>query len=72
MQYVIMDPRQRLLGTINHAPLAAGDTFTTAANLTYAVVNVDFSHHKRSGVKTLTVVQILQSRQARTPQPVDE
>lgn len=69
MEYVIVDARQRLIGTLRQIePLKVGGTFTTEAKLTYAVLNIDQARRGRSDVQTLTVVKI----QNRTIQPAAE
>ncbi|AGY60509.1 hypothetical protein [Gloeobacter kilaueensis] len=61
MEYVIVDARQRLIGTHRQVePLTVGATFSTEKD-TYAVLNVDWARRGRSDMQTLTVVKI-QSR----------
>ncbi|WP_164929102.1 hypothetical protein [Gloeobacter violaceus] len=59
MEYVIVDARQRLIGTLRQVvPLTVGATFTTDAKDTYAVLNIDRASRGRNDVQTLTVVRI--------------
>jgi hypothetical protein len=67
MEYVLVDARQRLIGTMRQAePLSVGDMFTTDTQLTYAVLNVDRAARGRDDVHTVTVVK-LHNRPGRAP-----
>jgi len=69
MEYVLVDARQRLIGRITQAaPLCVGDMFTTEAQLTYAVLNVEKARRGRDDVHTATVIKL----QKRSASPLPE
>lgn len=70
MEYVLVDARQRLIGTLRQAiPLTVGAMFTTEAKLTYAVLNLDKASRGRDDVHTATVIK-LQKWAERVPETV--
>jgi hypothetical protein len=59
MEYVMVDARQRMIGTLRKTvPLVVGDMFTTETQLTYAVLNIDRASRGRNDVHTITVVKM--------------
>jgi hypothetical protein len=57
MQYLVMDLRQRFLGTIDQGKtLVVGDVFQTNDTKSYTVVRIDASRSPHKQIKSLTVI----------------
>jgi hypothetical protein len=67
MQYLVMDLRQRFLGTIDRTTsIAVGDVFQTNDTKSYTVVRIEASRSPHKPIKSLTVIAAV------PPKPVVE
>lgn len=58
MQYLLMDPRQRPLGTLNSdKEFAVGDTFESHNAQTYTVIGLNWFKQRSQG-QSLTVIPV--------------
>lgn len=56
MQYLLVDPHQRLLGTLNsEKSFAVGDTFESSNAQTYTVIGLNWFKQRAQG-QSLTVI----------------
>lgn len=61
MDYLLIDARQRYLGTINSGKaLSVGDHFQDQQNRSFTVIGVNWSRKYNSPMQSLTVVPIHQ------------
>lgn len=59
MQYLLVDPHQRFLGTFHSKEsLAVGDTIQCSNANTYAVVGMDWSRQTAAKSPSLTVIRV--------------
>lgn len=59
MEYLLVDSRQRFLGTLNRSEtLSVGDLFQDHNDRTYAVVGTNWSNYRHNRLRSLTVVRI--------------
>lgn len=59
MQYLLIDPHQRFLGTFySTEALSVGDTLCNNDNQTYTVVGTNWSRQRNSKAQSLTVIPI--------------
>jgi hypothetical protein len=57
MQYLVMDLRQRFLGTIDRtSTIAVGDVFQTNDTKSYTVVRIEASRSPHKPLQSLTVI----------------
>lgn len=61
MEYLLIDPHQRFLGTFNYEKsLAVGDVIQGRDNQTFAVIGTNWSSKSNLNVKSVTVVRLAQ------------
>lgn len=59
MEYLLIDSRQRYIGTVSHAKtLVVGDIFENHDSKTYTVVGVNWSRQRSHPSQSLTVVPV--------------
>ncbi|MDX1976812.1 MAG: hypothetical protein SFT94_03985 [Pseudanabaenaceae cyanobacterium bins.68] len=57
MQYLVMDLRQRFLGTIDrHSAMAVGDVFQAQDTKSYQVVRIETARSPHKPLQSLTVI----------------